>query len=251
MRVEKEGSRRRPSRKASFSIESLEGRALLSQMPPYTSIYPSPARTPPAQPNPVAPDPPNGAPAGAPPTKPAGPTHHVQPSPTGIVTKAPQFYQFYTGPHLAELNAVRASAELSPAGVFTFTGTNQGRIDKAPAVYVWGIDRNGNLPSGSFTNRPNVKFDAVVVVRLSASLAPTATVVDLSSGTSSPLPSRAVTIHGKTISVTVPSSMLPSTGLAPSQYRFNYSPEDGRPPTSSSVASFAPETTTVPVGSSR
>ena len=100
-----------------------------------------------------------------------------QHKPTGIVTKAPHFYQFYTGPKWAELNAVKASAELSPNGTFTFTGTNQGAIKKAPAVYVWGIDRNGNLPSGPFTDRPNVKFDAVVVVSLNSALTPTATVV--------------------------------------------------------------------------
>ena len=48
--------------------------------------------------------------------------------------------------------------------------------------------------------------------------------------------------------MTVPAGLLPSTGLAPSQYRFNYWPEDGGPPTSSSVASFAPENATAQVG---
>ena len=89
-------------------------------------------------------------------------------TPTGIVTKAPHFYQFYTGPKWAELNAVKASGELSPNGTFTFTGTNKGAIKKAPAVYVWGIDRNGNLPPGPFTDRPNVKFDALVIVSLNS-----------------------------------------------------------------------------------
>ena len=51
--------------------------------------------------------------------------------------------------------------------------------------------------------------------------------------------------------MTVPSRLLPSTGLAMSQYRFNYWPEDGGPPISSSVASFAPEFTTAQVGSAR
>ena len=46
----------------------------------------------------------------------------------------------------------------------------------------------------------------------------------------------------------VPASLLPSTGLAPSQYRFNFWPEDGGPPVSSSVASFAPEFTNAQVG---
>jgi hypothetical protein len=171
--------------------------------------------------------------------------------PTGIVTKSAHFYQFYTGPKLAELNAVRASGILTRQGSFVFTGTNKGRINQAPAVYVWGIDRNGNLPSGPFTARPNVKFDALVVVSLDASLQPTALVLDLATGTMTNLPAGSASIHGKTVSVTVPTSLLPSTGLALAQYRFNYWPEDGGPPVSSSVASFAPESTTVQVGASK
>ena len=99
-----------------------------------------------------------------------------------------------------------------------------------------------------FTGRPNIKFDAVVVVSLDASLTPSAFVQDLASGVKTPLPPGSSRISGRTVSVTVPASVLPSTGLAPSQYRFNYWPEDGGPPVSSSVASFAPETNTAQVG---
>jgi len=176
-------------------------------------------------------------------------SQHHQPS--GIVTKSPHFYEAYTGPRWAELNAVRASARLSSGGNFTFTGTNQGKITKAPAVYVWGIDRNGNLPSGPFTNRPNIKFDAVVVVTLNASHTPSADVMDLTNMTMTALPAGSATVHGSTVSVTVPAGLLPSTGLDPSQYRFNFWPEDGGPPVSSSVASFVPEFTTAQVGSSK
>jgi hypothetical protein len=183
------------------------------------------------------------------PKPPAGHPAHHQKGPSGIVTKAPHFYQFYTGPKLSELNAVRASAELSSDGTtFTFTGTNQGRIDKAPAVYVWGIDRNGSLPAGPFTNRPDVKFDALVVVSLNSSLTPTAQVLDLATGTTTSLPSGSASVHGHTVTVSVASSLLPSTGLALSHYRFNFWPEDGGPPVSAAVSSFVPESTTAQVG---
>ncbi|MHC5539256.1 hypothetical protein ACYOEI_13645, partial [Singulisphaera rosea] len=166
----------------------------------------------------------------------------------GVVTKFPHFYEAYTGPKLAELNAVKASAMLSSDGNFTFTGTNLGKITSAPAVYVWGIDRNGNLPDGPFTGRPNIKFDAVVVVTLDSSLHATAKVTDLTTGKTTALPDGSAFIHGRTVAVTVPASLLPSTGLDPAHYRFNYWPEDGGPPTSSSIASFAPEFTTAQVG---
>jgi hypothetical protein len=220
------GRRRRSARPAgrdaSVAVEPLEGRALLSL---YT-IVPGPA-SPPASVQYFA--------------------HSRHPS--GIVVKAPHFYASYTGPHLAELDAVRATGTLSPNGsVFTFTGTNAGRISKAPAVYVWGIDRSPTPPPGPFEGRPGVTFDAVVIVSLDASLRPSAQVKDLVTGATTPLPPGSATISGRTVSVVVPTSLLPSTGLAPSQYRFNYWPEDGGPPIASSVASFAPENTTAQVG---
>jgi hypothetical protein len=100
-------------------------------------------------------------------------------------------------------------------------------------------------------NRPNVRFDAVVIVTLDSSLTPTARVLDLANGTMTDLPSGSVSIRGRTVTVTVPTSLLPSTGLSLSQYRFNYWPEDGGPPISSSVASFAPEFTTAQVGTTK
>jgi hypothetical protein len=179
--------------------------------------------------------------------------HHGRPPhmPSGVVTKSPHFYEFYTGPRLAELNALRASAMLSPSGMFTFTGTTQGRIRRGPAVFVWGLDRNGNLPPGPFMGRPDIRFDAVVVVSLSPARTVSARVMDLAHRTTTTLPPGSATIHGATVSVSVPASLLPSTGLAPSQYRFNFWPEDGGPPVSSSVASFTPEFTTAQVGLSR
>jgi hypothetical protein len=216
---------RRTGRDAPVSVETLEGRPLLSF---FSSLYGTAS-----------------APAAV---AHAHQPHHPRP-PSGVVTKAPHFYQFYTGPRLAELNALKASGELSAdGGTFTFTGTNQGRINRASAVYVWGIDRSPNPTASPFEGRPNIQFDAVVIVRLDPSLTPTAQVKDLVTGATTDLPPGSATVSGRTVSVVVPASLLPSTGLPPSQYRFNYWPEDGGPPVSASVASFAPENTTAQVG---
>jgi hypothetical protein len=145
---------------------------------------------------------------------------------------------------LAELNAVRASGRLAANGNFSFTGTDVGRIKTGNVSYVWGIDRNGNLAPGPFTARPNIKFDALVIVSVDGSLTPTAIVLDLAHNSSTPLGAGSVHIHGKTIKVTVSGSLLPSTGLPPSQYRFNFWPTDS----TGSVSSFVPEAKTVQVG---
>jgi hypothetical protein len=220
----------RKGRAGSFAVEPLEGRALLAVVYPVGISHPIAISPPPA---------------------PVAMTSRNPPSSraSGIVTEPPHFYQDYAGPRLQELEAMKASGELSSNGTFTFTGTNRGRITGSPAVYVWGIDRSGNLPAGPFENRPGIKFDAVVVVALGSSSTPSAKVVDIATGTTTDLPAGSSSIHGKTVSVRVPAGLLPSTGLAPSRYRFNYWPEDGGPAISTSVASFAPEFTTARVGS--
>jgi hypothetical protein len=50
------------------------------------------------------------------------------------------------------------------------------------------------------------------------------------------------------IAVNVPGSLLPSTGLPPSQYRFNYWPENPDPTLNQQIASFAPEFNDAQVG---
>ena len=167
-------------------------------------------------------------------------------TPTGIVTKRPHFYEFYTGEKAKSVNATRASAILSMrSNTFTFTGTVLGRINDSGDIYVWGIDRNGQLGPGPFQGRPNIKFDAVVVVTLNDSLAPTAQVIDLKSGTMTTLSGGSTSIRNKMVRVVVPASFLPSTGLAPSQYRFNFWPDYD---TIEAIASFLPEFTDAQVG---
>ena len=168
----------------------------------------------------------------------------------GLVVKSPHFYEHYVGDRLPELNAVAASVDLLPDGNFKMIGVNQGRIDpNQTATYVFGIDRSGKLGPGPFPDRPGIRFDALVVVKLTPGSAPIAQVLDLSPNGKSPvtLTPGAVQVFGNAIAVNVPGSLLPSTGLPPSQYRFNYWPEDGQPG-SAHIASFAPEFIDAPVG---
>src|SRR4051812_22090934 len=125
-RADQRASALRRGRVASLGVEPLEGRALLAAMSPVAALY-------------------SGG-AGSPPAYVGLPSKHSQPTrASGVVSKPPRFYEEYTGPRLPELNAVKASGVLASSGTFTFTGTNRGRINSAPAVYVWGIDRSGNL----------------------------------------------------------------------------------------------------------
>ena len=159
----------------------------------------------------------------------------------GTVVKTPTFYEDYVGPRLAQLDVVRATGTLRRDGSFRFLGVTKGVIDpNVRATYVFGVDRSGNLPTGPFPDRPNIRFDATVVIKIVPGQSPTVTVNDLANKTSTTVPSSALQISGRQIAVVIPGSLLPSTGLSPSHYRYDFWPEDGLAG-STNIASFAPE----------
>jgi hypothetical protein len=147
------------------------------------------------------------------------------------------------------LNAVAAAGELLPNGSFEFVGVNKGALDpKVAATYVFGIDRNGKLPTGPFDKRPDIRFDALIEVSVKPGQATTASVIDLAKHTTTSLPQGSFLARGNVIAVTVPGSLLPSTGLPPSQFRFNYWPENPDSALTEPIASFTPEFNDAQVG---
>jgi hypothetical protein len=95
---------------------------------------------------------------------------------------------------------------------------------------------------------PSIRFDALVVVSLKPGQATTASVIDLANHTTTSLPPGSFSAGGRAIAVHVPGSLLPSTGLPTSQFRFNYWPEDPDPTLNEPIASFAPEFNDAQVG---
>src|SRR5262249_4827401 len=103
------------------------------------------------------------------------------------------------------------------------------------------------LPTGPFPGRPDIRFDATVVIKLVSGQTPTVTVNDLAAKKSTTLQHPTLVIDGNLVAVNVPGNLLPSTGLAPSHYCYAYWPEDGLAgPTH--IASFAPDFHDIRVG---
>ena len=166
----------------------------------------------------------------------------------GTVVKKPMFYEDYVGPRLAQLDVVKATGTLLRGGSFHFVGLTQGVIDpNVRATYVFGVDRNGHLPTGTFPGRPNIRFDATIAIKIVPGQSPTVTVTDLTNKTSTTVQDSALQISGKKIGVVIAGSLLPSTGLAPSHFQYNFWPEDGLAG-STNIASFAPEFHDIRVG---
>jgi hypothetical protein len=73
-------------------------------------------------------------------------------------------------------------------------------------------------------------------------------VTDLTTNKTTSLPRGLFAAAGRVIVVNVPAGLLPSTGLPPSLYRFNYWSENPDPSLKQQIASFAPEFNDAQVG---
>ncbi len=168
--------------------------------------------------------------------------------------KAPHFYPFYTGPQRPELNGIQASGKVQGKNL-VLTGTVDGPIVTKPKtadlgeIYSFAVDRGDAGKIGPYPGRPQIRFDAIVNVMITDK-STTATVAATTPSTNQPgvkptkLVTKAVTIKGPTVTVTVPLSNLPSNGYPDDQWNVNFfarSPK-GRPDFHS-VASFTPEHT--------
>lgn len=206
--------RRRSNTRALIQVETLEGRALLSKGPGHgigearlQAIYGE--RVPP-DPNP-------------------GPIHNIVGK--GYAIKSARFYPEYFGPRQTELNVASAIAVAPGDGTLQLNGQVVLPINTAPtdasqnAYYMWAINRGGASSPGPIPGRPQITFDAAVIVAVEPS-GVTAYVKDLTNN-SAPvqLPSNDFAINNFTLRVSVPLSMLPATGGAtdPSQYTVNFS----------------------------
>ncbi len=226
--------RKRPATKVSIQVETLEGRALLSKGPGHgvgelklQAVYGEPV---PPDPHP-------------------GPIHNIVGN--GYAIKSARFYPEYFGPKVAALNVASAIAVAPGDGNLDLNGQVVLPINTSPTdptqneYYLWAINRGGAAAPGPIPGRPQIAFDAAVLVAVE-STGITAYVKDLTNS-SAPvaLPSSDFSISGFTLKVSVPLSLLPGTGGAtdPSQYRVNFSAWDQNPLFANhhAIASMVPE----------
>lgn len=173
----------------------------------------------------------------------------------GFGVKIARFYQYYTGPIRAELNATGVKGRIS-GDTLQLTGIVAGQIPQTPtsadeeSFYYFGINRGGATFPGPFPRKPRVTFDSVVIVGVTQNGIGAIVQTDPNSFTA--LDPAAVTLNTDSFRVDVPLSLLPSTGAPASQYRVTFFPATEAPLTSfNSIASFVPEGRTFRVSSPR
>jgi hypothetical protein len=228
--------------RTTLSVDSLEGRALLSTLA-YRPVHSGQSAMIAAS-NHVKDD--HG--------------HHQQAAATGTARKVPAFYEFYTGPKNRDLNVVSATVQLVPGRSLNLSGIMQGRIVKHPTTagqqsfYVFGIDRHSSSAVTPFFQRPGVTFDAVVVVSVQTT-GITASVTDLVTHVSTVIDPSAIKISGRQVSVKIDPALLPTpaSGVDLAHSSFNLWPRSSlsnsvQPNHGSFVASFVPENNVARIG---
>jgi hypothetical protein len=165
-----------------------------------------------------------------------------------IADAAGDFLPTYTGLRNGDVDVLTAFAGYNPGtDTFSFSGTFAAAVGTTPgAFYVWGLDRGAGTErflAGSPSVGQGVKFDAVVFLRPNG----TARVTTFagSVGTGVEIGAGTATISGNTISGSIAGSLLPSTGLAKSDYTWNLWPRTGT--TNNTISDFAPDATNAPI----
>jgi hypothetical protein len=155
------------------------------------------------------------------------------------------FLPSYTGAHNADLDVLSAYGIYdASAQEFTFGATLAGTIGTTTqGAYVWGINRGAGTQrfvTGTPSIGAGISFDAVILVNANGT-----GLVNLFSGPAVNLAASAITIQNSTVSVVVPVSMLPSTGLAATAYQWNFWPRNQAITGNAAISDFAPNASTV------
>lgn len=164
---------------------------------------------------------------------------------TAITDPTGDFLAGYTGPHDADLDVTSLDVTMPTLDEFQVSATLAGPVGTTPgAFYALGVDRGAGT-AGFGASFAGVVFDSVVALQQNG----TGSVTLLGSHvTTTPLPAGSIAISGDTITVDVPTALLPSTGFAPDQFGFNLWPRSA--PGGAGVqfvADFAPDDATITV----
>ncbi len=149
------------------------------------------------------------------------------------------FLSTYVGPHNADLDVVSISITLE-GDHFVLTGVMAGNIGQtAGGRYIWGVNTGTGVNNFAAIGHPGVLFNNVIALNNDG----TGTIGATSLAGS-------ITISNTTITVNVPTALLPSTGFGLSQYGFNLWPRSAAQAGVAAnfvISDFAPENGTINV----
>lgn len=167
----------------------------------------------------------------------------------GFAARLPKSQPGYTGPVIDQLNGTVAGALLRPDGSLELAAIMRGPVhNPVPSYYIWGIDRGGPSNANTTPGLPGVHYDSEVIVAVTPS-GISGSVRDLQTDTTSAISGSQISVKGSTIRVFVSPSLLPANnGVPASKFRFGFwaatDPDGGN----SAIESFVPNDASIPVG---
>lgn len=169
----------------------------------------------------------------------------------GIAVKLPRWQDAYTGPHNDHLTATAAGAVLQRNGSLQLGAVMRGLFDEpTTSQVVFGLDRGAGGSVGPvFAERSAITPDLVVTITVGPNgTNPTGTILDRTTGTTTTIDPARIRVVGATVRVTLDASQIPSKGQPASRFRFAAWTRFGETGGIESVGSFVPERTMVRVG---
>jgi hypothetical protein len=167
---------------------------------------------------------------------------------------APGFNPSYRGVKRPMFHAVTARAQFFPPQGFVFTGVVAGSINTSQdGVFVFGVNRGGATAPGPFPGRPNITFDAEVIVATNSNGVAAQVKILNNQGhvtRTVALPLSAIVFSKTHVGVFVPANLLPSTsppGTTDPNQNYSFAFWTGTSNfANSQIASFAPQSSNAP-----
>ncbi len=170
----------------------------------------------------------------------------------GIVVKTPNWQSQFTGFKHDVLALNVGGAVLLKGKKLEFAAIARGPYTTTPFTnqVVFAVNRGaGGRSAPIFAGRPLITPDALVTVTIGPNgQGNSATITDLTTGTTFPVSPPDIRVAGPTVRVLVPTAQLPSEGFALKHYTFAVYAQLAPTTDFSMIGSFVPEYTMIPIG---
>jgi hypothetical protein len=169
----------------------------------------------------------------------------------GLIAETPSVQPAFIGQPYDQLLATVAGASVFKGNKLELGAIMRGPFhDPAPSYYVFAFNRGVGATLGpTFASQPGITPDALVTISVGPyGSSATGIISDLTTGMIQAIPSSNIAINGPTVRVYLNTSQLPSTGWPIQKYRFAFWTQTQPGSDITTVASFAPGSSMIPIG---
>jgi hypothetical protein len=169
----------------------------------------------------------------------------------GLIAVTPSVQPAFNGQPYDQLLATVAGAAVFKGNIIELGAIMRGPFhDPASSYYVFALNRGEGASLGpTFAGRPGITPDALVTLSVGPyGASATGTIIDLTTGSAQAIPTSSISIKGPTVRVWFNTFQLPSKGWPIQKYRFAFWTQTQPGNDITTVASFAPDSSMIPIG---